>query len=192
MASKLEKHLKAKSPLKASAVPLKTAMKAYGEKHKWNLIIPHLFLGNEDAAKDKNFFKNNKIKAVLNCTKDIPHYFSSDKNIEYLRIPIHDAHTNADIVKMRKFIPLIVEYIYKHVVILKQNILVHCAWGASRSATAVAVYLINKMKMTPEIACETVMKKRNIAFFYGRSVNFEKSILDYYNELKKCNIKRVE
>ena len=89
-------------------------------------IISKLYLGNVKASKDRDFFKNKKIKAVLNCSKDIPNTFGGSKDIEYMRIPIDDSLKEIDFEKAYEFMPAAVEFIYKHVVLEKRNILIHC------------------------------------------------------------------
>ncbi|NDG31823.1 hypothetical protein EB118_17345, partial [bacterium] len=55
--------------------PLKAGLKVTDEDEnleKYNQITKRIYLGNIQASKDKKFFETKKIKAVLNCTKDIP------------------------------------------------------------------------------------------------------------------------
>lgn len=152
---------------------------------KYNKIINNLYLGNCQAAKDKDFFESQKIKAVLNCSKEIPNYFRKNKNIEYLRIPVDDSLKQKDLDLMLEYMPLIVQFVHKHVFILKQNILVHCHAGRQRSCIAVATYLVAKYNMNPFQACEFVLKKRPESFFFGNSLNFDSSILKFYSNRRK-------
>lgn len=151
----------------------------------YNKITNRIYLGNEDASDDENFFKKNKIRAVLNCSKDIPNYFHKDPKIEYLRIPVNDDLKLVDLSTMYKYMPIIVEFIHKHVNIEKNNILVHCAAGRQRSAISVATYLVAKHKLTPKQACSYILKRRPEAFHFGQSLNFDKSLEKYYKKLKK-------
>jgi len=84
--------------------------------------------------------------------------------------------------------PCIVEFIHKHVALQKHNILVHCVAGKQRSAISVAAYLVAKHGMTPHEACKRVMSKRNEAFWFGHSLNFDESLDRYYKDVK--NIKK--
>lgn len=98
----------------------------------YSKIMSKLYLGNYQAAKNAEFFKDKKIKAVLNCSKDLPNTFAGKKDkhgveeVEYMRIPIDDSLKEIDIKKCYEFMPAIVEFIHKHVVLQKNNILVHC------------------------------------------------------------------
>jgi len=72
---------------------------------KYNKITNHIFLGNFQAAKDKDFFKQNRIKAVLNCSKDIPNHYAHHKDIEYMRIPVEDSLKQKDTDLIYEYLP---------------------------------------------------------------------------------------
>lgn len=169
--------------------PLKKGLKIKNEDKplaKYNKIMNRLYLGNYQAAKDRDFFKNKNIKAVLNCSKDIPNHFACNKDIEYMRIPVDDSLKQKDYDLMYKYMPCIVEYINKHVNIQKNNILVHCHAGRQRSGISIAVFLVAKYNLTPKQACKVVMEKRPEAFHFGESLNFDQALNKYYkNTLKK-------
>lgn len=168
--------------------PIKNGLKIKDEDkplEKYSKIMSKIYLGNYQAAKDAEFFKDNKIKAVLNCTKDIPNHFHNKKDIEYMRIPIDDSLKEIDIKKLYEFFPCIVEFIHKHAGIQKQNIFIHCYAGRQRSAGSVAAYLMAKYNMTPGEACKFIMDKRPEAFHFGLSLNFEDSLKKYHKDLQK-------
>ena len=148
-----------------------------------NKITPKIIVGNYRSAKSKAFFEKNKIKAVLNCTKDLPNSFRCKSDIEYLRIPVDDSLKDIDIKKMYDFLPMITQFIYKHADIQKNNILVHCVEGSQRSVTAVVCYLMETRSLDPYAASSLVLKKRHKAFHHGYNANFEKAILSYHKKL---------
>ena len=152
---------------------------------KYNKITNRLYLGNFQAAKDKDFFKNKNIKAVLNCSKDIPNHFAHIKDIEYMRIPVDDSLKQKDFDLMFEYMPVIVAFIHKHVVIQKDNVLVHCYAGRQRSGISVAVYLVDKYGLDPKDACKIVMDKRPEAFHFGKSLNFDQALSKYHRTYKK-------
>ena len=143
---------------------------------KYNKIMNRLYLGNFQAAKDKDFFKKKNIRAVLNCSKDIPNHFASNKNVEYMRIPVDDSLKQKDYDLMFDFMPVIVAFIHKHIVTQKNNILIHCYAGRQRSAISVAVYLVDKYGLDPKEACKVVLDKRPEAFHFGKSLNFDQAL----------------
>ena len=150
-----------------------------------NKIAPRVFIGNYHAARDKNVFEKYNIKAVLNCTKDLPNSFRNRSDIEYMRIPIDDSLRETDINKLTEYFSVITRFIQKHADIQKHAILVHCVEGSQRSCASVVAYLMEMYGMNPYKACETVIGRRNKAFHHGNNVNFEKSINNYYRQLSK-------
>jgi len=178
----LEDYLRRQSPLKAG-LRVKDEDKPLA---KYDKIMNRLYLGNYQAAKDRAFFKDKNIKAVLNCSSDIPNHFAHNKDIEYMRIPVEDSLKAKDIELMYHYLPCIVEFIYKNIVIEKKNILVHCWAGRQRSAISVAAFLVAKRGLTPHEACKYILERRKEGFHYGLSLNFTNSLTKYYKDLKRC------
>lgn len=168
--------------------PIKAGLRIADEDRplaKYNKIMDKVFVGNFQAAKDRDFFKEKRIRAVLNCTRDIPNHFAHDRNIEYMRIPVEDSLKDKDYDLMYQYMPSIVEFINKHVNIQKNNILVHCWAGRQRSAIAAACFMVSKFNMTPKEACKMVMDKRPEAFHFGKSLNFDQALNKYHRTYKK-------
>jgi protein-tyrosine phosphatase len=167
--------------------PIKDGLRIADEDEplaKYNKVMNRIFLGNFEAAKDREFFKKNNIRAVLNCTRDIPNHFANNKDIEYMRIPVEDSLKEKDYDLMYEYMPVIVAFIHKHAMIQKHNILVHCWAGRQRSAISIAVYLVDKFDMTPHDACKFVMDKRPEAFHFGKSLNFDQALNKFYKKYK--------
>lgn len=169
--------------------PIKAGLRIADEDKpvtKYDKMMDRIYLGNYQAAKDREFFKTKKITAVLNCSKDIPNHFAHNKDIEYMRIPVEDSLKEKDYELMYLYLPCIVEFIHKHAVIGKKNILVHCWAGRQRSAISIAAYLVAKHGMTPRDACKYVLDHRVESWHFGLSLNFQKSLLRFNQDLKKC------
>ena len=148
-------------------------------------IVNYIFLGNEISALSNKFLIENDIKFIINCTRDVPLKFN--KKIDYFRVPLDDSLKQKDIDLMTHFIPLIVQILEKNVK-NKINTLVHCHAGMQRSAIIVAAYILKDKKLNShKDALEFVIKKRVIAFFNGKSVNFEQSIIKYNKSLNSTN-----
>lgn len=179
---KLEENMRRKSPLKRG---LKVKNEDDGITD-WSKITSRVYLGNMSAANNNKFFKDKKIRAVLNCSKDIKNYFYDNSKIEYMRIPVDDSLREPDFKKMYDFFPVIAEFIYKHADIQKQNVYVHCAQGFQRSVSSVCAYLMSKKKLNVKQACEYVMSKRPESFHYGTSLNFSSSLIKYQEKLDKA------
>ena len=137
-------------------------------------IIPGLWLGNRVAAADQNFSKEKNIRAVFNCSKDIP--FNPTIPRQY-RVPVDDSRQEPDISNLEDWSFEIVYKISHEMRRAKADnsaVLVHCAAGMQRSAASVAMYLIATQNMTTDQAIAFIQAKRPIAF--RPEANFEKSI----------------
>lgn len=166
------------SPIKRGKIVVEDE---YEPHTNYSKIMSKLYLGNKKASKDPEFFKGHKIKAVLNCTKDISNTFAGPKSdVEYMRIPINDSLKEIDIKKATEFMPAAVAFIHKHIVLQGDALLVNCYAGRQRSACMVVAYLMKHHSMDPTQACKFVMDRRPEAFHYGMSLNFSKSIQNYY------------
>lgn len=147
----------------------------YQRSNEADEIIPGLWLGNRAAAGDVSFAKQKNIRAIFNCTKDIP-FLNADIPRKY-RVPVDDSLQKEDIDKLESWSYEIVYKIaqeYRRGQAEGSTVLVHCAAGMQRSAASVAMYLIATQNMTTDQAITYIQSKRPIAFRPG--ANFEKSI----------------
>jgi protein-tyrosine phosphatase len=176
--------LKKHSPIKKSAKPVKKLTDEPVEHY--TQIIKGVWVGNYKSAKNKDFCKKHNIKAILNCTPDLPNTFCA-KNIEYMKIPVEDSLKDKDIQKMVEFLPAAAEFIHKHVDVQNHNILVHCWAGRQRSAISVAAYLVKYKGMLPSQAIKFVQSQRVEAFHGLESINFQDSLVNFYKNLHKQN-----
>ncbi len=124
----------------------------------FNMIVPHLYLGNVKASLDKKFFEENKIKSVLNCTDSEP--FMDGITLEnQFRIDVKDSRDKENIKEFKGKIIDGIEFIDKRLS-NQEPVFVHCYWGLMRSATVVAGYLIKKYQIPKEEAIDYVQKRR--------------------------------
>ena len=140
---------------------------------KANEIVPGIWLGDRNAAKDDKWLQQNNITVVFNATKDLP--FSTIIKKQY-RIPVHDNLQPEEIRNMTLWSQ---EAVYR--VLEEHNkgnkILVHCAAGMQRSAAIVAMYLIATRGMTWQQAITYIQHIRPIAF--RPSPNFKDSLIEF-------------
>jgi len=149
-----------------------------------NEIVPRLFIGNMNTARNKMFFTQNHITAVLNLTPDVPNYFASpNSDIEYMRISVNDSLKQEDFSKMYKHFPCIVNFIIKNHYLENRAVLVHCHAGAQRSAAAVAAYLMRVHGTPLKQTVDFMVSKRPLVFGGGRSINFKPSLDAYYADI---------
>ena len=142
-------------------------------------VLPGLWLGNRYAALDPKWHAEKNIKAVFNCTKDIP--FLPNVQRRY-RISVDD---NLEPEEIRNMELWAYEIVYKMTREYEtgQPMLVHCAAGMQRSAAAIALFLIATRNMTPDQAIHFIQNKRAIAF--TPSANFGKSLERFYNSYQR-------
>jgi len=137
-------------------------------------VIPGLWLGSRYAALDGEYLKEKRIRAVFDCTKDIPFHTSIPRQY---RVPVDD---NLQPEEIRNLELWSYEIVYKIAMEMRRGekegtaVLVHCAAGMQRSAASVAMYLIATKGMTTDEAIRFIRSKRSIAF--TPAANFEKSI----------------
>lgn len=146
-------------------------------------VVPGLLLGSRYAALNPEYLAQKKVKAVFNCTKDIP--FDPSIKRQY-RVPVDDNLKEPEIANLAKWS---YEIVYKLVLEMKRTkeeggtVLVHCAAGMQRSAASVAMYLITINGFSTDEAISFIRTKRSIAF--RPSANFERSIRAYEASFKK-------
>ncbi len=142
-------------------------------------ILPGLWLGNRNAALDPTWLEAKGIKAVFNCTKDIP--FRPEIQRKY-RVPVDD---NLEPEEIRNLELWAYEIVYKltREVQTGQPILVHCAAGMQRSAASIALYLMATQNMTPDEAIAFIKARRPIAFHGG--ANFRPALESFYRTYQR-------
>jgi protein-tyrosine phosphatase len=143
-----------------------------------NEIIKGLWLGDMYAATDKEFITKNKIKAIVNCTPDVPKKFKY-LGIDYFQVPVEDNLKQKEIDKMKLFIPQAINFIHKHRDELGNNVLVHCVAGKQRSAAITAAYLSYYKNKSLNEVINYILKRRPLAWHNGTAVNFEESLTFY-------------
>ena len=141
--------------------------------HPMDEIIENLYLGDLESSEDVNKLKELGIKKVLSILDGFwPKYNESD-NIIHKTLMVHDYEQEN-----------IIKYFGECLNFIKGNekILVHCAAGASRSATVVIAYLMWNKKMPYEDALKFTQGKRKIVWpnpgFKDQLKLFEKELLE--------------
>jgi dual specificity phosphatase 12 len=150
-------------------------------------IIPHLFISNWQVSNNIDEIKRNNIQAVITIetqpksVKIIEYY--QKNNIDFLYLKLPDA-LEANI---SQYFDISFDFIDAHVR-RKQNVLIHCWAGVSRSATLILNYILKKTiikngKNNPCIKCLTtnilqyMRSKRSII---NPNPGFMNQIMNYY------------
>ena len=120
-------------------------------------ILPGLFLGNAIDAENITLLQENRIKSIINISQAIPCYHQAELQFDYLHLPCNDSSQE----NILQYFPNALESIQMSLS-LKQNVLVHCQAGVSRSPSFVIGYLMKYHSKTFDQAYSLVREKRRI------------------------------
>ena len=146
-----------------------------------NQITNKVWLGNYVESSNAKFMRENRIRVIVNCSKDLPFYFRAEEVPFQYRIPVDDDRQDNSLYVMFIYLPKIVDIIKFHVG-RGENVYIHCHAGMQRSACVAAAYIMNVFKTDPDTAIAYIRKHRKVAFM--PFVNFDKSLRNYYEQIK--------
>ena len=100
-------------------------------------ILSGLWIGNVNDIYNKEFYLDNNINIVINCTKD--QAFLDLEGLKKIRIPFsNDIQNDMYLLSIKK--DDIVDYVHKS--LEEKNIFIYCHNGLTNSALIVALYMI--------------------------------------------------
>ena len=137
-----------------------------------NYIIDNIYLGGNDAASDENYLKQYNITTVINCAEEIVSVY---KDIKFLELNLYDSFNQPLFPKFE----VAYKFIKKN---SKNNILIYCALGVSRSASLVAFYMMKEKGWDYDI-CYNYMKERRP--IVDPNSNFVGQLREYYDKYIK-------
>jgi len=149
-------------------------------------IIPGLWLGNINIAKNNEFFTIYNINTIINCSTDIPFYSNYTKNI---RISVNDNLKKFEIDRMFDYLDKACNLIHEKL-LNSESILVHCFAGKQRSATLVCAYLMKYGNMSLGVAIQSIKSKRDVIF--TPAINFKNALLKYEQFLNYTEFDSIE
>ena len=120
-----------------------------------NYVIDNLFIGSYDDSIDTNQLVKNNILHVINVAKECNHY-NKLNNITYHKFDIDDCKNFSENVFNDVF--NLINMFSEN----RENVIIHCKHGMSRSATFVLYYLIKKHNFSLEKSIKYLKKCRNI------------------------------
>ncbi|XP_045779835.1 dual specificity protein phosphatase 22-like [Maniola jurtina] len=148
----------------------------------YNQIIPGLYLSNAKAACDQNILRRLKITHILTVeSRRLPKSTFVNSNISYLFIRAHDSPST----NLLSYFPMSNSFIEDG--LRKGNVLVHCHYGVSRSATLIIAYIMQKYKMSFERAYSFVRQRRK---FINPNSGFVSQLKEY--ERRNYDVKGIE
>ena len=142
-------------------------------------ILPNLWISGILGVRNSMFYKNNNIKCVINCSKDIPFYSSETLNV---RIPVNDDLKKHEIQNLYKYMDKATNVIHSHFK-KNQGIVVHCYAGKQRSASIIVAYLIKYGNMTIQDAINSIKSKR--IYVFTPCNNFIEAIRQFKKDLEE-------
>ena len=151
-------------------------------------ITENIYLGNLCGAGDIDLLKKLGIKKVLSLLEEFgwPKYNESD-NFIHKTINVHDFDQEN-----------IIKYFGECFNFIKgdDKILVHCAAGASRSASVVIAYIMYIKKMSYKDALEFVRSKRFVVYpnpgFRDQLQLFEKELIEKNYDIDKIKFDEIK
>lgn len=134
-------------------------------------VAPRLWLGNRGAALSPAWLAEQGIRAVFNCTKDIPFAPAGGATppMRRYRVPVDDDLSAAQVAALGDAAPEVVLKLgreYRR----GEPVLVHCAAGMQRSAAVCAMFLMAAEGVSAEHAMAYLRSRRPVTFF--PSANF--------------------
>lgn len=149
-------------------------------------ITPYLYLGNEQDAKNCDILEKKGIYYILNVTKNIPFYNSTNSmsNVSsgtagpfcYKRIAVNDCENQ----NLKNHFEEAFDFI-DQAKLKNHKVLVHCQAGISRSPTIVIAYLMSRFNLEMNDAYNQVKKVRPII---GPNLIFMSQLMDFEINLR--------
>jgi dual specificity MAP kinase phosphatase len=120
-----------------------------------DLIMPGLFLGSLEAAKNRHFLKKNNVTHILSVLRGARAFYPNDFTYKIIH---EDDSLSANLLQY-------FEETFEFIDRAREaggGVLVHCASGISRSATIIIAYVMRKKQLTYRKAQEMVSEVRPI------------------------------
>ncbi len=131
-------------------------------------IVNGLYLGSSFNAYDINQLNLNNIKVIINITHEIDNFHENNLLMTYYKFRIHDNNQDDITTILGQTYEIIERHLNRG-----EKVLVHCYMGASRSASVIIHYLMNKYNMTYEQAKNYVINIRplvNLSFKFDQTL----------------------
>ena len=131
-------------------------------------ILSGLWIGNVNDSYNEEFYRDNLISIVINCTKD--QTFLDISNLKKIRIPLSiNLDPELDMKYLREKMNQILDFIHEN--IEDNNILIFCYNGLSISPLIIANYMIKYGNISKDNIRDILRSKNeNICFDFDLSM----------------------
>jgi predicted protein tyrosine phosphatase len=120
-------------------------------------IISGLWIGNINDAFNEDFYNDNLISIVINCSFE--QGFLDIPNLKKIRIPVTDKlDPNRDLILLKENMNKIIDFIDEK--IEENNIFIYCYNGLTVSPLIVAMYMIKKGDVSKD-NIRDILKSKN-------------------------------
>ena len=144
------------------------------DDYRMNYIIDNIYLGNHEAASNEDYLKQYSITTVVNCAHQ-DDIVSDYKDIKFLELNLIDDPVQNLFPKFE----VAYKFIKKN---SKNNILIHCYSGISRSASLVIFYLMKEKGWDYDTCNEYILERRPSV---DPNSGFIKQLKKYYDKYIK-------
>ena len=127
--------------------------------HGASQILPGLFVGSEDVAKDIDALRNHGITVIINCAKELANFQEPLGVFEYHNLELEDAP--ADTPALERLLPRTLDLVAAALE-SEKRVLVHCTYGRSRSGAVAVAHVMKTQRLTAADALEIVKSKRAV------------------------------
>ena len=120
-------------------------------------LISGLWIGNINDAFNEDFYNDNLISIVINCSFE--QGFLDLPNIKKIRVPVTDKlDPNRDLILLKENMNKIIDFIDEK--IEENNIFIYCYNGLTVSPLIVAIYMIKKGDVSKD-NIRDILKSKN-------------------------------
>ena len=133
-----------------------------------NYIIDNIYLGDRYAAADEDNLKKFNISNVVNCAGELT---SNYTDLKFIELGMGDYEGEPIFPKF----DVAYKYIKKHT---KNNLLIHCSAGMSRSASLVIFYIMKEKGWDYETCFNYTKERRSVI---SLNPSYIKQLSEYYD-----------
>ena len=120
-------------------------------------VVPGVWLGGENAARDRQGLRERRILRVLSVHEEPERLGVDDGMLRCHAVRVNDLPAEADL--LRAEIPAALSFL-REAAIAKEAVLVHCMYGRSRSATVIIAWLMYEKGLSLSEALALVRASR--------------------------------